>query len=322
MRSNKQGFCHYKRPSYSYWLEQLELFVEQMNLDTNRDIPYFSFNWFTEYTHDFFAIPPDIDAGISQLLRSFQAKGYLDNTLLIFMTDHGNKLVSYAATESGKIERLLPLFSMKLPDYLANTEYHKNLIRNKDKLVSAYDLYKTLNHFLFINKYDLKEKDPFCNGLFSNSSLTKRQLRGISLFERIPARRSCAEALIPVTYCGCFKAVDLSEEDFSAETQHSFRSIGAKTLDYIKNITKTIRDKCVPYNVTSVSNFKKIFYSGQKIVYSGQIMMQPGDALFQLNFKMSPDLKFNDAPLRLSQYGNQSSCINDRNLQNYCFCYR
>ena len=322
IRSNKRGFCHYKRPSYSYWLEPIEMFVEQMNLVHNINVPYFSFNWFTEYTHDYFAIPPDFDVAIRDLLIKFQSKGYLDNTMLIVMTDHGNKLVSYASTDSGKKERSLPFFSLKLPNNLANSKYHKNLLNNKDKLVTPFDLYKTLNHFLFINNYDLNEADPFCNSLFKTYSLKKRQLRGISLVETIPSNRTCNEALIPVSFCSCFKSVDLSEAQVLNETKHSFRSISAKTLNYIKNITATIRDKCVPYNVTSVSNFKKLFYSYTNIVYSGQIMLQPGDALFQLNFKMSPDLKFYDAPLRLSKYGDQSKCINDRNLKNYCFCIK
>ena len=209
-----------------------------------------------------------------------------------------------------------------MPNSFANTRYRNNLLKNKNKLISPFDTYKTLVHFLFINNYDLNEDDEFCKNLFATSSLNIRQLRGISLFEEIPAIRSCKDTLIPDTYCSCFKSVELSEAQFLNETKHSFKSIGTKALDFIKNITKTIRDKCVPYNVTSVSNFKKVFYSGQKIVYSGQIMLQPGDALFQLNFQMSPDLKFNDAPLRLSQYGDQSKCINDRNLQNYCFCFK
>ena len=322
IRENQKGYCHYKRPSYAYWLEQIELFVEQMNLPQNAHIPYVSFNWLTEYTHDFLAVPPIMDLAIRNFLKGIHLKGYLDNTMLIFMTDHGNKLVSYAATESGKVERILPLLSIKLPDTLVNTRYHANLLGNKKKLVSAFDVYKSLNHFLFINNYDLNETDPFCTTLFRESSLTKRQLRGISIFEEIPEKRSCTEALIPVAMCGCFKAVDLDEPQFQMETKHSFQAIGAKTLDYVNNLTVTIKEKCVPYNVSSVNNFKKVFYSDKKIVYSGQIMLQPGDALFQLNFKMSSDLSFVEAPLRLSKYGDQSRCITDRHLQNYCFCHK
>jgi hypothetical protein len=74
--------------------------------------------------------------------------------------------------------------------------------------------------------------------------------------------------------------------------------------------------------VDFVGEFKKIHYSKEKIIYSGQILLQPGEALFQINLKLDKkdELVFNDLPIRLSKYGNQSHCIHDRDLQNYCYC--
>ena len=306
---------------YSYWLEQIEVLVEKMSLNNNQNTPYFSFNWLTEYTHDYIVVPRNLDVSLTNSMKKLNSKGFLNNTIVVFVTDHGNKLTSYSFTEHGKKERVLPLLSIKLPRHLVSSLHYTNFVNNKNKLISFSDVYQTLRHFLFLNKHELNAKNASCTNLFATNSKDIRQLRGISLLMEVPSTRFCSDAYISDSYCSCLNSIKLNETAFMQETQHSFNSICMKTLDYIRNITQNIRPKCVPYSVSSIGEFKKTFYSSTKVIYSGQILLQPGDALFQLDLKMNNhELQFNDLPIRLSKYGNQSSCIFDRDLQNYCFC--
>ena len=65
------------------------------------------------------------------------------------MGDHGNRINRYSyATEMGKLERYRPFLSVTLPEKLKNSTIAKNLKYNSDKLVSFFDLYQTLRHFL------------------------------------------------------------------------------------------------------------------------------------------------------------------------------
>ena len=293
-----------------------------MHLESNRKTPYFSFNWLTEYTHDFIDVNPQLDNSIKNSLSRLMLKGYLNNTIIFFLSDHGNKLTSYSSTENGKRERILPLLSIRLPKTVVSKKHYENFIKNKDKLIAFVDIYQTLKSLLFLGEFNLNEEDVFCRNLFRNNSIKIRQLRGTSLIEKIPSNRLCSDMHIGDSYCSCFKAYSLNESQLLAETKNSFNSIAAKTLNYIKNITKSISSKCVPYTFDSLGEFKRVHYSDKKIIYSGQILLKPGDALFQINLKLenNHDLSFNDLPIRLSKYGNQSSCIYDRDLQNYCFC--
>jgi hypothetical protein len=56
------------------------------------------------------------------------------------------------------------------------------------------------------------------------------------------------------------------------------------------------------------------------------LVAQPGDAWFETNLKLSSHnlkkkiLNIHGLPSRLSAYGNQSHCVNDPLLVNYCYC--
>ena len=56
-------------------------------------------------------------------------------------------------------------------------------------------------------------------------------------------------------------------------------------------ITNDIKSMCIPYNITKVNRFKKMIYDNKETVYSGRMVLEPGEALFELNFKMSPNLE-------------------------------
>jgi hypothetical protein len=322
IRSNNDWICHRSRPTFAYFLENIELILKQMSLENNRHIPYFSFNWLTEYTHDYIDVNPQLDVAIKNMLYKLEISGYFKNTILFFLSDHGNKLTSYSSTENGKKERISPLLSVRLPKSVFSSKYHENFAKNKDKLVSFVDIYQTLKQILFLSQYELNEENEFCENLFRNNSKNIRQLRGTSLFEEISSHRLCSDVHITDSYCSCFKSISITESQILKETKNSFDSIGVNTLNYIKNITKAMSVKCLTYSVEFIGEFKKIHYSKEKIIYSGQILLQPGEALFQINLKLDKkdELVFNDLPIRLSKYGNQSHCIYDRDLQNYCYC--
>ena len=133
----------------------METFLDHMNSnENNRKMPYFSFNFITEYTHAYFAVPWQFDDALARSLARLEHKGYLDDTLLIVLSDHGNRLKFFAyATEIGKLEKYLPYLSIRLPKKWRQTSYMSNARHNRDKLVSFFDLYQTLRHYLYINKF-------------------------------------------------------------------------------------------------------------------------------------------------------------------------
>lgn len=126
------------------------MFIKRMK---NSSLPYFLMSSISEYTHDSMTLPPYFDIEFFKMLKSYEMNGYFDNTLLIIFSDHGSRLVKYAyETEFGRKEKKLPFISIKVPKKLVNTDYYFNAVNNKNTLISFFDVYQTLRHFLAINR--------------------------------------------------------------------------------------------------------------------------------------------------------------------------
>jgi hypothetical protein len=315
--------CHHNEPTYRHWLDQIEEFVTNAEKGNSR---YFSLNFLTEYTHGYLAIPRQFDFEMRRTLEILSTSGFLDNTMLLLFTDHGNRLKYYSySTEIGKLEKFMPFLSIKPPKKLENTKFSKNLYNNKHKLVSFFDMYQTLRHYLFMNKHNFDKKfllEEENRKQFSRNSKLVRHERGISLFENIPANRSCSSALISDSLCSCFKKETINESQFKKETNGvSFSAATELTLNRINSLTEKIRKQCRVFKLKRVVFFKKIFINEHVKFFTSVVVLQPGEAWFESNFKVSNSKLILDRdPVRLSAYGDQAKCIKDTRLVNYCFC--
>ncbi len=313
--------CHLGRPTFKTYFNLIETFLNQMHKKQNSNTPFFSFNFLSEYTHDFLASPPQLDKYTVDFLKRMENKGYFDNTLLILTSDHGNRLQSYAyGTEMGKIEKFLPFFSIRLPRQLWKTPFDENIRSNKNKLVSFYDVYQTLRQFLHLNSNFTR---PLDRSQYRINSRHVRQSRGISLFERISMNRSCADALIPEEQCRCFKQFMINEATFVKETQRSFDDAVTLILDSVNKLTDGFRSSCVEYKKDLIKSVKLLDIY-QIFLYKFVVVFQPGDAWFEASIKTAKDTKksliIHGNIDRISAYGNKSSCVDTSFLRNYCFC--
>ena len=87
-------------------------------------------------------------------LIDFQNRGYLDNTAIFFVSDHGNNMFGFNEIfrfEDYMLEKSLPSWFMLLPKCNNNTEVE--IIKlNQQKLVTAYDIHETLIDILNLDK--------------------------------------------------------------------------------------------------------------------------------------------------------------------------
>ena len=303
----------------------LESFLDRMNkIEENSNIPYFIFNFLSEYTHNNFVVPAYIDKELTEMFIRFEDKGYLDNTLFVVFSDHGVRLVRYSyKTQTGKIETNLPFISIRLPKVMWNTVYHENLKNNKNKLITHYDTYQTLRQFFHLNQNYPNELD---RRQFSINDKNVRYLRGISLFEKVPVNRSCGDAMIPEEYCGCLKQNAVTDDVFKQGTGMKFNEAAEYILDHINSLTEDVRGKCVEYSldrVEHVSGFDLKLMDRFQFV----VVLNPGDAWFEANIKINKDAKKKenrvtvlDNVIRLSPYGDTANCVQSHMLRNFCFC--
>jgi hypothetical protein len=291
--------------------------------EANKKIPYFGFHFMKYFTHDFFTFPAEYDQRLKETLETYEKNSYLDNTLFIMMADHGSRITGYSfSTDQGRTERTLPFLSIRLPKRLWNTNYEQNLITNKNKLTTHFDLFKTLRHFYYINLNDVDPSNTKCRNQFKKSFKNIQGLRGISLFEQIPNSRSCLDALIPNIYCTCNQRADMNETEFISDTNRTYEIIQVESMKAINSYTNSVRSKCALFQFDQLLTAKKRrFFT--ILFYEFRYKVQPGDAIFAVYYrKFFKDQKFEQylKVVRLSKYGNQSNCMLNKKLMGYCYC--
>jgi hypothetical protein len=96
----------------------------------------------------------------------------------------------------------MPIFSIYVPKHIKEKypHIHENLLKNTERLTTAFDVYETLQDVL--------------NSRFEHTERVDEKSRGISLFRPIPEKRSCFDADIPEHYCPCYasESVDLKSK--------------------------------------------------------------------------------------------------------------
>lgn len=326
-----QWFCYLQTPTYKRFFNLVDDFVEKMNSNTSQNLPYFALNFLNEYTHEYLAIPPKYDQFLKDKIKKFEDQGYLNNTLFILMSDHGLRMTDYPMTYNGYVERGNPFVSFRMPKALRNTEYYHNAKQNTRKIISHFDLYKTLQHFYYINKYPeqmiekmASSKAKKCRDYFRNSQPQVRSQRGVSVMEKMNYDRTCTDALIPTGYCNCKQLIDIKNEtEYTLQTGLNFNETTKFVMTKLNEITDDPRDKCEAFRLDKVDSIMRMIRMNEKdLAYKISFRCQPGDAVFQANLKLAghKSLQLIGKLIRLSKYGNQSACMTEHKYYGYCYC--
>ena len=152
-----------------------------------------------------------------------------------------------------------------------------------------------------------------------------RPLRGISLFEEIPLNRSCYDGLIPFAQCSCGKSDNIKDvKIFQNITGITFETIKSILLHEVVKKTDEKRNICVIYDFEKITNIKKQEFNGDTL-YSFDFYLKPGNSKFTIPLSFTKtinglDYKIIGKVVRTSRYNDQSHCIHDSVLKNFCYC--
>ena len=132
-----------------------------------------------------------LDVKLAEFLENFDKKGYLKDTAIFFVSDHGNNMIGFyniLQVEDYVLEKTLGTWFMLLPRIKNIDETYLEI--NQQRMVSPYDIFDTL-----LDMFGYHEKDK----VYSR--------KGISVYKKINGlERNCdyySQDIIPL-WCRCF----------------------------------------------------------------------------------------------------------------------
>ncbi|XP_042203058.1 uncharacterized protein LOC121853162 [Homarus americanus] len=280
--------------------------------ETLKDIPYFGFYWTASLTHDYLKMAKVADKPSLSYLKQMYTRGYLDHTILFFISDHGQRWGNFRSTYAGMLEERLPYVMIVFPPWFKEQypEVWINLRTNTRRLASTFDIHVTLRDILTQAYTDLSLPPTVA-------------LHGQSLFREVPLGRTCKDAGISAHYCTCQHTTEVKADDprLIAVTKFVVKQLNKDLSDYPACVKLTL-DKITRGRVGTATNSTTPKNSNSVVMtFSVVFVTTPGGAEFestvkyhQENYQLVSDVS------RINPYGNQSHCINHSVFRKYCYC--
>ncbi|CAF1487176.1 unnamed protein product, partial [Rotaria magnacalcarata] len=231
----------------------------------------FFFAFFKQYTHDGYTATSVLDSSLVEFLKKFNQFDDYKKTIIVIMTDHGARFSTARESSQGKLEERLPFMSFVFPK-LFQTKYSKAikvLQQNIYRLTTPFDIHATLLSLLNMNQINYTV----------NHNIKQRN---ISLFNLIPARRTCDDIDLEPHWCSCLQWESLNINDTIV------KEASTNIISYINKQLLSIENSlCHQLQLLSIENAQ---------------MYQPNQAL--LTFSRSSDIDG-----RVPEYGDNSTDI-------------
>lgn len=297
----------------------------------------FAFFWNNQIGHEDFISLGRGDEPLFELLQWLKQGGHLERSVLIVGSDHGFRLGGASTTYIGRIENNMPFLMIYLPKVLKNKYpwLHRNLLHNTEKLTTPFDVHETMLSVIRGRYGDSISKTVY----------TQRTSR--SLFSKVPDFRTCADAGIPAQYCTCYDSSSVSID------HPVVRILGSYAVSHLNSVLNKYRNVCRKLSLHNITESKVMYTAegdsdnahidrtpgffkrllGTEADDSGRYVLMlytsPNQGLIEIMIdyeKQASDGTLNKMtvigePVRVNKYGNQSHCIDDSTLRQYCICF-
>nr|XP_016928820.1 uncharacterized protein LOC108009182 [Drosophila suzukii] len=303
--------------------------------------PFFSFYWWANGFHEFFNSPRLADGRFERLLRSLDDAGITNNTIILFMSDHGLRWGRFRRSFQGMIEDCQPFLSVLYPDWMRK-KYPtaiRNLAGNAHSLITTYDLHATLKHILDLKSLNDKPIAQKTEELWKLKG--SETPRAVSLFLPIPPWRTCNTSHIPSEFCLCHKQVSIPESNRVVKKAASI------IIDYVNQLMAEY-PVCIPLELDSIESayfaapqrdneyyiekghknsypeqgpyWEKRKYEDRDIVV--RLKTKPGKAYFEgITRRQGKKLFLVGEVVRVGDDGNKNNdCIENPLLEPFCHC--
>ncbi|XP_044258262.1 uncharacterized protein LOC123007195 isoform X2 [Tribolium madens] len=279
---------------------------------TIKHYPKFGLFWMNSFSHDNINMPSSMDEKVETFLKDIY--NHLDNTILVFFSDHGFRFGEIRNTHTGWLEERLPFIYLHFPPTFKQqySKEYQNFLINTRRLTTPFDLHMTLQDVIrFANqsyKVHPSQACPKCH----------------SLFKEIQESRTCEDAAIDQHWCLCKGRAYINP----------LTPIVQKAAQYLVWKINTIIKSSSTGHLCAHYYLKKVTSSGMSDEYLNEknksvsfllIMLETRppakfEATIEINQKGDkPDFRLLGDISRTNRYGDNSKCIQNW-LQKYCYC--
>lgn len=282
---------------------------------TLRSSKLFGFFWEVTMSHDFLNYPMLMDESYEFFLKKLDKINYLDNTILILLSDHGIRWGDIRMTKQGRLEERLPFVHIMVPPSFRETYNvaYDNLKLNSKRLTTPFDIYSTLA--------DLVDLDAITNErLKSRAEASYSDRRGISLFLPIPGNRTCEAAAIEDQWCTCH-----SGNRLSIDSEKS-REVSGQLVSHLNALLRSYR-QCAHLKLGEILEVTEMVVGTPREnevgwrEFMAVVRTQPGAGVFEGTLRHDGRRwALAGAVSRLNLYGDQSRCMYHYELKLYCYC--
>ncbi|KAH8383928.1 hypothetical protein KR009_011312 [Drosophila setifemur] len=280
--------------------------------------PIWGLFWSNSFSHDDYRLPSKMDDYVLQYMLDFEEDGVFEQSIMIFLSDQGNRYGPLMSLSSGFLENRLPTMFIYLPPWFRAhyPEYAKALQVNQRRLTSNYDLYNTLLHIIELGSPDKAATLP------RSHDCPKCK----SLFEPAEELRTCEDAGIPEHYCTCVPYKTISAKWTKRIANQVIRSINGYLAK--RKLTGICANLTLSYvHTTGVKiDLDRKFHDEvpDVAVYRTKFKVKQGSADFQATviFNNITGSAQVDVPTisRLNSYEKTAFCIKDKIDKLYCIC--
>lgn len=279
---------------------------------SHKETPYFGLFWTSTFSRDYANTSSIMDEQMRDYFEEMHEEEILENSLVIFLSDHGIRFGATRHTMSGFYEERLPFLFISVPTWLKESypEMVENIKSNQNRLTTPYDMHATLKHILAFNQdRDLKLNcDEMCR----------------SFFEKIPINRTCETANIEPHWCTCPAGEMIPIEIDSKEAKIAVNYV----MEFIDNRLKQSlsgKSLCSSLGLNSIRYARKSSIPQRSTVYYlVQFDTTPGTGIFEATVtydKLSQEYNISGTVSRLSRYLTESHCVaDDWTLKKFCVC--
>lgn len=278
-------------------------------------VPYFGFFWTNTVSHDNMNGISSMDSRVLQRLELLEQEAVLNDTMVVFLSDHGMRWGAIRNTFVGWYEERLPYIYLWLPEWFRreNPDAQRALEINQNRLTSPYDLYETFRDIL---GWTAGEAEP------SSGCATCQ-----SLFAPVPRERGCQDAGVEYHWCTCtaFKSANVHDRIVTKGIQ--------KFLDHVENIVSKYKDKkgrrqCARLKLRKLHRVDRVIDFGTEnsssVAYLYMIQTTPGNGNFEVTIRYhgNDNYTLSDSEVsRINAYAMSAKCLN-RGMKQYCQCVK